>query len=154
MDGEEAVNFLRNKCTYSSVDNWKSFYRTGTNNTATLVVSGASDKTPYRFSVSDTAVKGTLPSSSINQRGINMNTIYDISSRVHLMVNANCVLDKNKSRSNSSDGNSNTNATFPRHANSFDIRWVECENPSRNRGTGADSKELLGGTNDCFNNPY
>ena len=39
-----------------------------------------------------------------------MNTTYDISSKVHLMVNANYVFDKNKGRSNLSDGNSNTNA--------------------------------------------
>ena len=56
-----------------------------------------------------------------------MNTTYDISSKVHLMVNANYVFDKNKGRSNLSDGNSNTNAALLYHANSFDIRWMERE---------------------------
>ena len=154
MDGKKAVNFLGNEYAYSPVDNWKNFYRTGINNTTTLAVSGASDKISYRFGVSNMAVKGILPNSSISQQGINMNTTYDISSKVHLMVNANYVFDKNKGRSNLSDGNSNTNAALLYHANSFDIRWMERENPDCDWGTGADGKELLGGTNGYFNNPY
>lgn len=154
MDGGKAVNFLGKEYAYSPVDNWKNFYRTGINNTTTLAVSGASDKISYRFGVSNMAVKGILPNSSISQQGINMNTTYDISSKVHLMVNANYVFDKNKGRSNLSDGNSNTNAALLYHANSFDIRWLERENPDCDWGTGADGKELLGGTNGYFNNPY
>lgn len=103
---------MGNEYAYSPVDNWKNFYRTGINNTTTLAVSGASDKISYRFGVSNMAVKGILPNSSISQQGINMNTTYDISSKVHLMVNANYVFDKNKGRSNLSDGNSNTRPHF------------------------------------------
>ena len=142
MDGKKAVNFLGNEYAYSPVDNWKNFYRTGINNTTTLAVSGASDKISYRFGVSNMAVKGILPNSSISQQGINMNTTYDISSKVHLMVNANYVFDKNKGRSNLSDGNSNTNAALLYHANSFDIRWMERENPDCDWGTGADGKVI------------
>lgn len=154
MDGGKAVNFLGNEYAYSPVDNWKNFYRTGINNTTTLAVSGASDQISYRFGVSNMAVKGNLPNSGISQQGINMNTTYDISSKVHLMVNANYVFDKNKGRSNLSDGNSNTNAALLYHANSFDIRWMERGNPTCDWGTGTDGKELLGGTNGYFNNPY
>ena len=70
MDGKKAVNFLGNEYAYSPVDNWKNFYRTGINNTTTLAVSGASDKISYRFGVSNMAVKGILPNSSISQQGI------------------------------------------------------------------------------------
>ena len=63
--------YKRQEYAYSPVDNWKNFYRTGINNTTTLAVSGASDKISYRFGVSNMAVKGILPNSSISQQGIN-----------------------------------------------------------------------------------
>lgn len=154
MDGKKAVNFLGQEYAYSPIDNWKNFYRTGINNSTTLAVSGASESISYRFGISNMVEKGILPNAGISQQGINMNTTYDISSKLHLMVSANYVFDKNKGRSNLSDGNSNTNAALLYHANSFDIRWMERGTPESDWGTGADGKELLGGTNGYFNNPY
>lgn len=154
MDGGKAVNFLGNEYKYSYVDNWDKFYRTGVTNTSSLALSGASQNITYRFGISNMYDRGILPNSSINQQGINMNTTYDISSKLHLMVNANYVFEKFNGRSNLSDGNGNTNAALLYHANSFDIEWMKRGSPNANWGTTADGKELISGTNVYFNNPY
>lgn len=154
MDGGNAVNFLGDNYNYSYVDNWDNFYRTGINESASLAISGASDKITYRFGISNVYEKSILPNANNQQQGINMNTTYDILSNLHLMVNANYVFEKTQGRSNLSDGNGNTNASLIHRGNSFDIRWLERGSDISDWGTAADGSELLGGTNNYFNNPY
>ncbi|MDD2437824.1 MAG: SusC/RagA family TonB-linked outer membrane protein [Massilibacteroides sp.] len=154
LDGGSAVNFLGNKYEYSYVDNWSNFYRTGTNNSSSLAISGAADKIVYRFGISNIYEQSILPNSNNSQQGINMNTTYDILSNIHLIVNANYVFEKFKGRSNLSDGNGNTNASLIHRGNSFDIRWLERGSSTSDWGTTEDGSELLGGTNVYFNNPY
>lgn len=154
MDGGNAVNFLGDNYNYSYVDNWDNFYRTGINESASLAISGASDKITYRFGISNVYEKSILPNANNQQQGINMNTTYDILSNLHLMVNANYVFEKTQGRSNLSDGNGNTNASLIHRGNSFDIRWLERGSDISDWGTAADGSELLGGENNYFNNPY
>lgn len=154
LDGGNAVNFLGNNYNYSYVDNWDNFYRTGINESASLAISGAADKIAYRFGISNVYEKSILPNSNNQQQGINMNTTYDILSNLHLMVNANYVFEKTQGRSNLSDGNGNTNASLIHRGNSFDIRWLERGSATSDWGTAEDGSELLGGTNEYFNNPY
>ncbi|MDR2919168.1 MAG: SusC/RagA family TonB-linked outer membrane protein [Tannerella sp.] len=154
LDGGNAVNFLGDTYKYSYVDNWDNFYRTGINEAASVAISGSSDKIAYRFGISNVYEKSILPNSSNSQQGINMNTTYDITSNVQLMVNANYVFEKFNGRSNLSDGNGNTNASLIHRGNSFDIRWLERGSPTSDWGTAENGAELLGGTNVYFNNPY
>ncbi|RNC65521.1 SusC/RagA family TonB-linked outer membrane protein [Proteiniphilum sp. X52] len=154
LDGGKAVNFLGNEYTYSYIDNWKNFYRTGINNVTSVGISQASDNITYRFGVSNMYEKGILPNSGISQQSINTNTTYDITDKLHLTVNANYVFEKFNGRSNLSDGNGNTNASLLYRANSFDVRWLERGSESADWGTTDDGKELIGGTNEYFNNPY
>lgn len=154
MDGNKAVNFLGQEYSYSPVDNWDSFYRTGINNVTSAAISGATDKITYRFGISNSYDKGILPNSSMSQQGINMNTTYDITKKFHLMVNANYVFDKSKGRSSLSDGNGNTNASLLYLANSVDVRWLERGGEGCDWGTDTNGNELLSGTNVYFNNPY
>ncbi|MDU1889545.1 MAG: SusC/RagA family TonB-linked outer membrane protein [Dysgonomonas sp.] len=154
MDGGKAINFLGNEYKYSYTDNWDHFYRTGINDAASLAVSGAADKYTYRFGISNMYDKSILPNSYISQQGINMNTTFDITSKLHLSVNANYVFEKSKGRANLSDGNGNTNASLLYRANSFDVRWLERGSPESDWGTTTDGKEMIGGTNEYFNNPY
>lgn len=154
LDGGNAVNFLGNTYDYSYIDNWKNFYRTGINESASVAISGASDKITYRFGVSNVYEKSILPNASNQQQGINMNTTYDILSNLHLMVNANYIFEKTNGRSNLADGNGNTNASLIHRGNSFDIRWLERGSADSDWGTAADGTELLGGDNVYFNNPY
>ncbi len=154
MDGGKAINFLGNEYAYSPVDNWSSFYRTGVSDATSLALSGAGEKISYRFGVSNLYEKGILPNAHISQQGMNMNTTYDIMKNLHLSVNANYIFEANQGRASLSDGNGSTNASLLYRANTFDIRWMERENADAAWGTSADGKELIGGTNVYFNNPY
>lgn len=154
LDGGKAVNFLGNEYTYSYIDNFKNFYRTGITNNASVAVSGADEKFTYRFGATSSREKSILPNSNSSQIGMNMNTTYDIYKNLHLTVNANYVFEKFKGRSNLSDANGNTNAALLWHANSFDIRWMERGSETSDWGTTTDGKELLSGTSVYFNNPY
>jgi TonB-linked SusC/RagA family outer membrane protein len=155
-----AVNFLGKAYDYSTIyDNWGNFYRTGINDAASLAISGASDNIAYRFGISNVYEKSILPNAGLNQQGVNMNTSYDITPKLHLSVNANYVFEKTNGRSNLSDGNGNTNASLLYRPATFDITWLERETPDSDWGTMADGKEFIGSgygdkKNAYFNNPY
>jgi TonB-linked SusC/RagA family outer membrane protein len=154
IDGGNAVNAFGNTYSYSAVDNWGNFYRTGINDVTSLAVSGASDNITYRFGISNVYETSILPNAGVSQQGINMNTTYDITPKLHLTVNANYVFEKTNGRSNLSDGNGNTNASLLYTPATFDIRWLERETPESDWGTNADGSERIMGDNVFFNNPY
>jgi TonB-linked SusC/RagA family outer membrane protein len=159
IDGSKAVNFLGKEYSYSTYDNWGTFYNTGINDATSLAVSGASDNIVYRFGISNVYEKSILPNAGFKQQGINMNTTYDITSKLHLSVNANYVFEQSNGRSNLSDANGNTNAALLYHPATFDITWMERETPDSDWGTMADGREFIGSgysdnKNVYFNNPY
>ncbi|MDR0994886.1 MAG: SusC/RagA family TonB-linked outer membrane protein, partial [Tannerella sp.] len=147
LDGSNAVNFLGNTYKYAYINNWPNFYRTGMDNQSSVALSGKTGKIAYRIGISDIYDKDILPNASTGQQGINLNTTYNITKKVHLMVNANYVFNKVSGRTNLSDGNGNTNATLLYLANSFDVRWLK-------PGYDANNDELLPGNSIYFNNPY
>ena len=149
MDGSNFVNRNGETVPYRYVDNWDHFYRTGIDESASLAVSGKSDKITYRFGVSNIYSKSSLPGASLKQQGISMNTTYDITKKLQLNVTANYVFEKVNGRANLSDGNGNTNATLLYLANAYDVRWLK-----GNEGADAEGKELQPGNNVYFNNPY
>lgn len=152
MDGSDATNFLGNTYKYSPVDNWKKFYGTGVTSNTSAAVSGSAQNVIYRFGASFNKEKSILPNAGNRQLGFNMNTTYDIFKNLHLTVTANYTFDKSNGRSNLSDGNGNTNAALLYRGNSFDITWME--GTEKGWGTTLEGKEMIGGTNVYFNNPY
>jgi TonB-linked SusC/RagA family outer membrane protein len=154
IDGGKAVNFLGNDYNYSVYDNWNNFYRTGINDATSLAISGASDNITYRFGLSNVYDRSILPNAGISQQGINMNTTYDITPKLHLTVNANYVFENTTGRANLSDGNGNTNASLLYTPATFDIRWQKRGTPDSDWGTAANGAELIMGDNIYFNNPY
>lgn len=149
LDGSNFVNRNGGTVPYSYVDNWDHFYRTGLDETASLAINGKDDKVTYRFGVSNIYSKGNLPNADLNQKGINMNTTYDITKKVQLSVNANYIFEEVNGRTNLSDGNGSTNATLLYLANGYDVRWLRGD-----KGAAADGTELQPGNNVYFNNPY
>lgn len=145
--GVRAINFLGEEYDYVKRNNWKEFYKVGVTDQASLSVSGKSDNITYRIGISNTYDRSILPNANLNQQGINLNTTYNITSKLSLAVNANYVFEKVKNRANLSDGNGNVNATLLYLANSFDVRWLEPRVDSN-------GNELLPGDNVYFNNPY
>ncbi len=149
LDGSNFVNRNGETARYGYIDNWKNFYRTGVDETASLAISGKNDKVTYRFGLSNTFSQANLPNAGLNQQGINMNTIYDITKKLHLTINANYVFEHVNGRANLSDGNGNTNATLLYLANGYDVRWLKGD-----KGAATDGTELQPGNNVYFNNPY
>ncbi|WP_321518923.1 SusC/RagA family TonB-linked outer membrane protein [uncultured Bacteroides sp.] len=149
LDGGSFINRNGESVPYRYVDNWKNFYRTGIDETASAAISGKNDKITYRFGLSNTASRANLPNAGLNQQGINMNTTYDFTKKLHLNVTANYVFEHVNGRANLSDGNGSTNATLLYLANGYDVRSLK-----GNNGADADGKELLPGNNVYFNNPY
>ena len=149
LDGGSFINRNGESVPYNYVDNWKNFYRTGIDETASAAISGKSDKITYRFGLSNTVSRANLPNAGLNQQGINMNTTYDFTKKLHLTVNANYIFEHVNGRANLSDGNGNTNATLLYLANGYDVRWLK-----GNNGAAANGTELQPGNNVYFNNPY
>lgn len=154
MEGQDAINFLGNQYKYSYVDNWDKFYRTGITNSTSISFSGSSESVSYRFGISNLADRGILPNSGLSQQGLNLNTTFDITKKLHLTVTANYTFDKSHGRASLSDGNGNTNATLLYLANSFDVRWLERQAPGAQWGSTIAGSELGAGNNVYFNNPY
>jgi TonB-linked SusC/RagA family outer membrane protein len=149
LEGNNFVNRNGETASYKYVDNWKNFYRTGIDENTSVAINGKNEKISYRFGVSNIYSKSNLPNASLKQQGINMNTIYDITPKLHLTVNANYIFEQVKGRANLSDGNGNTNATLLYLANAYDVRWLKGDN-----GAAEDGTELQPGNNVYFNNPY
>ncbi|MBF0577538.1 SusC/RagA family TonB-linked outer membrane protein [Dysgonomonas sp. GY617] len=148
MDGGKAINFLGNEYAYNPVDNWKKFYNTGITNQTSVALSGkGGDKIVYRIGFSNITDQSIIPNSGLRQQGINMNTTYNITPKLHLNVTANYIFEKVRNRANLSDGNANVNATLLYLANSYDVRWLK-------PAVDTDRSELLPGNNVYFNNPY
>lgn len=147
LDGGSAVNFLGDTYRYKYVNNWDHFYKTGVTNQTSIAASGSSDKVVYRVGLSNVEEWSVIPNAGLTQQGINLNTTYDITSKLHFTVTANYVFEKVRNRANLSDGNANVNASLMYLANSYDVRWLK---PAVND----ERKELLPGNNVYFNNPY
>jgi Outer membrane cobalamin receptor protein len=84
LDGGSFINRNGESVPYNYVDNWKNFYRTGIDETASAAISGKSDKITYRFGLSNTVSRANLPNAGLNQQGINMNTTYDFTKKIAL----------------------------------------------------------------------
>nr|WP_321485216.1 SusC/RagA family TonB-linked outer membrane protein [uncultured Draconibacterium sp.] len=149
LDGSNFVNRLAETAPYSNVDNWKNFYSTGIDENASIALSGKSDKVSYRIGVSNTYTKGNLPNANLKQKGINLNTIYEITKKLHLTVNANYIFEEVKGRTNLSDGNGNSNASLLYLANGYDVRWLKGDN-----GADENGGEFQPGNSVYFSNPY
>ncbi len=154
LDGGKAINFLGNEYKYAYVDNWDNFYRTGITEAASVSVSGSDEKVSFRVGATYNNEKGILPNAGNRQVGINTNTTYNILKNLSMNVTANYIFEKFNGRSSLSDGNGNTNASLLWRPNGFDIRWMERGDATCDWGTTTDGKEMIGGTNVYFNNPY
>lgn len=149
MDGTSFVNRNGNIVPYRYVDNWKNFYRTGIDESASVAVSGKTGYATYRIGLSDLSTQSILPNANSDQQGINLNTIFDITKQLHVSLQENFTYEHINGRSNLSDSNGNTNAALLYLANAYDVRWIE-----GNKGANEDGTELQPGNSVYFNNPY
>jgi TonB-linked SusC/RagA family outer membrane protein len=148
LDGSDAVNFLGETYKYSpQKDNFKNFFRTGTTNQASVAVTGSGDYGNFRLALTDVQMKTPIPNADMTQRGVNVNTTFNVTKKLQAGVTANYVFENVNNRASFSDAPGNVLAAPLYLANSFDIRWLE-------PATNPNGTEMLPGLDIYFNNPY
>jgi TonB-linked SusC/RagA family outer membrane protein len=150
LDGSRAVNFLGNAYAYNPArNNFKNFFRTGLTDRNSIALTGGNDKGHFRLGLSDLQLNDIVPNSTMKQQGLNLNSTYNISKRLQMVLTANYIFEQVDNRTSLSDKPGNVIAAPLYLANSFDIRWL------KNNRTNSDGTELLPGTADLyFENPY
>lgn len=148
LDGSTAVNLLGNDYSYVlGPDNWKNFYKTSINNQSSVAFSGSGENINYRVGLNNLYNTSNIPTNTLKQQGININTTYNISKKLQFTLTGNYVFEQVKNRALLSDASTNVNATLMYLANSFDVRWLQ-------PGVKADGSELTPTNGLYFNNPY
>ncbi|SMD44024.1 TonB-linked outer membrane protein, SusC/RagA family [Aquiflexum balticum DSM 16537] len=89
--GGNVIGFDGNQYPYQPADeNWKDFYRTGTNITNTLAVSkGLGKDGSFRMSISDVRSESIVPNSGVDRLSINLNVDQNITDKLNIsaMIN-------------------------------------------------------------------
>jgi len=148
LDGSQAVDFLGNNYAYTAAkDNFDNFYKTGVSNQTSVALLGNNGSGHFRLGLSNLYMNTVIPNSDMKQQGINFNSAYDITKKLHMTLTADYVFERVKNRVSFSDAPGNVVASVLYLANSVDIRSLKA-------ATKADGSELLVGADPYFNNPY
>jgi len=148
IDGSMVVNILGKQVPYSShKDNYKNFYSTGVNSQSSVSLSGKNDNGSFRLGLSNANSKEIIPLSGSSQQGINFNSSYNLTSKLHLAFMANYVNELVKNRPSYSDAPGSLIATTNYLANTYDIRSLK-------QAVLPNGSEQLPGTDLYFDNPY
>lgn len=148
LDGSQAVNFAGTNYNYSPMkDNFENFYQTGISNQTTLALTGSNDKAHFRLGLMNNYMKTVIQNSNLQQQGVTLNSMYNITPKFSAQVTADYVFERVKNRASFSDAPGNVIAGPLYLANSFDIRWLQ---PYVNDL----GQEILPGADVYFNNSY
>jgi TonB-linked SusC/RagA family outer membrane protein len=148
LDGSQAVNFLGNSYGYTAAkDNFENFYKTGVSNQTSVALLGNNGTGHFRLGLSNLYMNTVIPNSDMKQQGVNFNSAYDITRKLHLNLTADYVFERVKNRVSFSDAPGNVVASVLYLANSVDVRLLK---PMAK----TDGSEMLPGTDQYFNNPY
>ena len=125
IDGQPFVAFDGIERPYvAQKNNIDHFYENGTTFINTIALSGGSEKTSYRFSISDTDTKGVVPNNSFNRRIFSLNLNSTIGER--LDIEGLVQFNRSKSYNRSSAGDATGNPNWVNMlANTVDVRWLD-----------------------------
>ena len=150
LDGSTVVDALGNSVPYvAHKDNFKNFYKTGISSQSTISLSGRNDKGTFRLGVSNMNSSEVIPKGGSEQQGLNFNSNYNLTTKLHLNFSAAYTHERVKNRPWNSDAPGSVIASTYFLASSYDIRTLD---PS----VDANGDEILPGgpTNIYFDNPY
>ncbi len=105
-------------------NNIKNFYDTGSTFTNTLAINGGNEIANFRFSVSNTDVKGIVHNSNINRKTFNLSTNANLSKKLVFEGKAQYNLESNKNRTAIADFTGNPNAAVGLIATNIDVRTL------------------------------
>jgi len=126
----------------------RDFYRTGTNITNTVALSGSSDKGFFRLSVSNTDANAIMPNSDYHKKIVNLGLGYKFTPRLTLQLNANYSNEFNHNPPQIGIQDMDANTTIYTLANSIAIPWLK----AKYKDASGNEQPLARFTN--RNNPY
>jgi TonB-dependent SusC/RagA subfamily outer membrane receptor len=150
IDGSTVVDVLGNSVPYvAHKDNFKDFYKTGIYNQTSVALSGKNANGNFRLGLTNTNSTEVIPNGGSTQQGVNFNSNYNFTDRLHLNFSASYMHEKVKNRPWHSDPPGSVIASSFLLASTFDIR-------SLSAAVDENGDEILPGgpTNIYFNNPY
>jgi len=148
LDGSSVVNWDGVSRPYSYAgNNIENFYRTGTTFINTLAISGATDKSNYRFSASNLSNDDIVPNSSLDRKSFSLNLGTVLADKISFNTSVKYIREgaNNRPRLSDSPGNANYSvAVLPANVG------VETMKPGMNE----DGTELGTSNNIYATNPY
>ncbi|KOS08224.1 TonB-dependent receptor [Flavobacterium akiainvivens] len=149
LDGSDAMFYDGVMRPYvAQKNNLKDFYETGISTTSSVGISGASDKTRYRFSFSNLDYNGIQPSNTLNRNNFAINLSSDLSDKLSILVNAKYVTEKNHNRPRVNDSPGNANFAITALPTSLGVGVL------RDNKYDANGYELAWSDNVYTQNPY
>ena len=106
-------------------DNFKKFYRTGVTLTNTIGVSGGSDKTTYRLSVTDLNNNGIVPANTLNRQSIDLLISSKVTDRLTVEGKANYIRQHEVNPPQTGGGSTSPTVALTRMPPFLDINWFK-----------------------------
>jgi TonB-linked SusC/RagA family outer membrane protein len=126
FDGALAPQFDGSMHPYSPNKNRiKDFYRTGTNFTNSVALSGGNDKGNFRLSFANTDAAAIVPNSDYHKKIVNLGLNYKFTPKFSLQLNANYSNEFNHNPPQIGLQDMNANTTIYTLANSIDVHWLK-----------------------------
>lgn len=126
LDGKPTIQFdgtLKPYVGYN--DRIKKFYRTGTNLTNSIAISGGNDKGNFRISFANTGANSIVPNSAYHKKILNFGLNYKITPQLSVQLNANYSNEYNKNPPQIGVQNFSVNTTIYTMSNSIDVDWLK-----------------------------
>ncbi|MGH2565212.1 MAG: carboxypeptidase-like regulatory domain-containing protein, partial [Ginsengibacter sp.] len=104
IDGSPVTDILGKTVPYvAHKDNFKNFYKTGVNNQASIALSGRNANGNFRLGVTNVNSSEVIPNAGTEQQGVNFNSNYNLTDKLHLNFTASYQHEKVKNRPWNSD---------------------------------------------------
>ena len=122
LDGTSVMQWDGVSRPYSAQqDNFKKFYKSGTNLNNSLSFYGGSDKMTYNFSVSDLNNKSIVPNSTLRRNNFGLNMTMNPVDNLTVNISARYIRERAKNRPRLSDSPGNANFTVGIMPTSWDV---------------------------------
>jgi TonB-linked SusC/RagA family outer membrane protein len=126
FDGQPNIQFDGSTQPYSPhSDRIKKFYRTGTNWSNSIALSGGNDKGSFRLSFANTDANSIVPNSDYHKKIINLGINYQFTEKFSAQLNANYSNEYNHNPPQIGIQDMNANTTIYTLATSIDVDWLK-----------------------------
>ena len=126
FDGQPNIQFDGSTQPYSPhSDRIKKFYRTGTNWSNSVALSGGNDKGSFRLSFANTDANSIVPNSDYHKKIINLGINYQFTDKFSAQLNANYSNEYNHNPPQIGIQDMNANTTIYTLATSIDVDWLK-----------------------------